>query len=139
MRRNCVYCFEINLEEHLYDGREGWRRPEEFSRFHFDLNLLGGERCYSRVDFRTVNKVLSQTFNHKICLEYERHIVCRIFNALKTFMQSFDSIETISHNKLCYIPGVEYCSSFGNSIFSVDKNNRDQTRDNNAFKFHSFC
>ena len=44
-------------------------------------------------------------------------------------MQSFYSIETISHNKLCYIPGVKYCSSFCNSIFSVDKNNRDQTRE----------
>ena len=34
-----------------------------FSRLKHDGNLLGGERRYCKVDFKTVNTVLSQTLN----------------------------------------------------------------------------
>ena len=37
-----------------------------FSHLHVDLHFLGGERF----DFKTVNTVLLQTFNHKICFKY---------------------------------------------------------------------
>ena len=40
-----------------------------FWRLQDDGNLLGGERCFL-TDFKIVNTVLSQTFNHKISFKY---------------------------------------------------------------------
>ena len=40
-----------------------------FGRLQDDGNLFGGERCFL-TDFKIVNTVLSQTFNHKISFKY---------------------------------------------------------------------
>ena len=46
-----------------------------FSCLRINLNLLGGERCYSRLTLKqSVYTVLSQTFfTHKICFKHAIH------------------------------------------------------------------
>ena len=69
--KNCIGCFEVNLEYRLEGWRqEGWRHAEDGQ---IRIFTSSGRRQPSRlwklllkIEFKTVNTVLSQTFN-KIC------------------------------------------------------------------------
>ena len=51
----------------VYQRREGCRRAEDGEILIFKVLL--------KIDFKTVNTVLSHTFNHKICFKYAVYIV----------------------------------------------------------------
>ena len=77
--KNCIDCFEvIHFLSNVYQRREGCRRPEDGKILIFTTSSRQQPSPRSKVllkiDFKTVNTVLSQTFKHKICFKYAVYV-----------------------------------------------------------------
>ena len=76
--RNCIDCWYRNV----YQRQEGCRRAEDGKILIFTSPWRPQPsplwKVLLKIDFKTVNTVLSQTFNHKICFEYAIRRRCQL-------------------------------------------------------------
>ena len=89
MHERTVLTVLKSIWSNTYNRREGYRRTEDWEIRIFTSPCRPQSSRRSKVllkiDFKTVNTVLSQTFNHKICSEYaiRKSVVRGLFLTLK--------------------------------------------------------